>query len=363
MKRSQLRKGVPVSTLRRVDGKFVLSQSQFLQFLSPETAHRIAVRALRYGLAGQARSIDRCLAVDLWGYRFPSPLGIAAGFDKQGQVVEPLLRLGFGFVEVGTLTPRPQAGNAKPRVFRAPAHRAIINRYGFNSDGYARVLSRLTAWRHKNPRGLLGVNLGINKGDTDPVKAYIKGIQVFENLATYLVVNLSSPNTEGLRDQQTQGLPRLIEGLQTARTLPVPLLLKVAPDLQENQVTFISDVAKAYALDGLIVSNTTLDRPDYLPTTFRKQAGGLSGAPLRQKSLFVLKQFAQRLEGQVPLIGVGGIMSGSDAVARLRAGADLLQVYTGFVYSGPEFIDEIYEAIVTAMCKVGATSPQRLKEV
>lgn len=344
--------------------------TKLLRLLPPEPAHQVTIRAMQWGLADwglagrgfAAAAHDPRLAVSLWGHQFSSPLGMAAGFDKQGQVMSPLLRLGFGFVEVGTITPEPQVGNARPRVFRAPAHRAVINRYGFNSDGHAAVLQRLRVWRARHPRAALGINLGMNKGAADPMAAYIKGIQTFEDLATYLVINLSSPNTQGLRDQQTQGLPQLIAGLKSALSRPVPLLLKVAPDLSESQIHLISDAAMTSGLDGLIVSNTTLDRPAALPHGFRAQAGGLSGAPLTQKSLAVLRQFSSCLRGAVPLIGVGGLMSGADAVDRLRAGADLLQVYTGLMYQGPRLIHDIHASILQAMTDLGVSSPQDLKE-
>ena len=338
-------------------------RTRLLRLLPPEPAHTLSIRALQLGLGGRAAAPDPRLRVRLWGQDFASPLGLAAGFDKQGQVMTPLLNLGLGFVEVGTITPHPQPGNPRPRVFRAPAHQAVINRYGFNSHGHGAVLARLAAWRQANPDAPLGINLGMNKGEDKPIAAYVQGIRTFEQLATYLVINLSSPNTAGLRDQQTQGLADLIKALKDAQSLPVPLLLKIAPDLQEEDLAAMAEVMLAEQLDGLIVSNTTLARPASLPAKFAAQTGGLSGAPLTDKALATLKTMARLLDRRIPLIGVGGIMSGADAVARLRAGADLLQTYTGLMYSGPALIAEIHEAILAAMDAAGVQSPQDLKDV
>ena len=334
---------------------------RLLLALPPEPAHRLSLKALQWGLAGRAPQPDPRLAVRLWGQTFPSPLGLAAGFDKQGQVMAPLLKLGLGFVEVGTITPAPQPGNPGPRVFRAPAQRAVINRYGFNSQGHACVQARLSAFRAAHPEAALGINLGMNKATARPLDAYKKGVELFEDLATYLVINLSSPNTQGLRDQQTQGLGELIDGLQAARRHATPLLLKVAPDLGRDQIALIAETARAKRLDGLIVANTTLDRPATLPPAFAARAGGLSGAPLRDKALAALAAFYGYLQGDVPLIAVGGLMSGRDAVTRLRAGADLLQCYTGLIYRGPKLIQEINQAILQAMQHAGLDSPAALK--
>ncbi len=334
---------------------------RLLALLPPETAHQASLWALQSGLGGRGARPDPRLGTRLWGQSFPSPLGMAAGFDKDGQVIAPLLRLGFGFVEVGTVTPEPQPGNPRPRVFRAPAHRAVVNRYGFNSAGHAEVLAHLRAWRAQNPQGILGVNLGMNRAEPDPLRAYVAGIKCMEAVASYLVVNLSSPNTQGLRDQQTQGLAALIQGMKAAQSRPVPLLAKVAPDLSQAQIETIATTALAEGLDGLIVANTTLDRPDDLPARFRAQAGGLSGAPLRAKALATLRAFYAILQGRLPLIGVGGILNGADAVARLRVGADLIQGYTGFTYRGTALIEETHRAIRAALDAEGLASPADLK--
>ncbi len=334
---------------------------RLLTLLPPETAHKASLWALQRGLGGRGLPPDPRLGTHLWGQHFPSPLGMAAGFDKDGQVMAPLLRLGFGFVEVGTVTPAPQPGNARPRVFRAPAHGAVINRYGFNSAGHAQVLTRLRAWRAQNPTAVLGVNLGMNKAEPEPLRAYVEGIKCMEAVASYLVINLSSPNTQGLRDQQTQGLAALIQGMKAAQSQPIPLLAKVAPDLTQAQIEALAATALAEGLDGLIVANTTLDRPEDLPARFRVQAGGLSGAPLKAKALATLRAFYTILQGHLPLIGVGGIMTGADAVARLRAGADLVQGYTGFTYRGPALIEETHQAILAALDAEGLACPADLK--
>ena len=330
------------------------------RLLPPEPAHNLTVAALK-NLPVPKRAIDLRLKTDVWGQTFASPLGMAAGFDKQGEAMGALLRLGFGFTEVGSITPKPQLGNPKPRVFRAPSVQGVINRYGFNSDGHDLVGARLQVWRHANPTATLGINLGMNKDCEDPLAAYVAGIERFERLASYLVVNLSSPNTAGLRDQQTAGLRDLIEGLKAARTTQTPLLLKVAPDLLPDQIEMIAGTALESGLDGLIVSNTTLARPDSLPQNLREEAGGLSGAPLTDKALACLRAFYSHTQGALPLIGVGGICSGADAVARLKAGADLLQVYSALLYRGLGLVQEINQAIVAEMARTGAATPRDLK--
>ena len=332
------------------------------RLLPPEPAHHLTLAALKT-LPVRKRPVDPRLKTDVWGHSFASPLGMAAGFDKQGQAMDALLRLGFGFTEVGSITPHPQPGNERPRVFRAPAIGGVINRYGFNSDGHDLVAARLRVWRHDNPTAALGVNLGMNKDCQDPLGAYVAGIERFEDLATYLVVNLSSPNTAGLRDQQTTGLRDLVEGLQRARRFDVPLLLKVAPDLMPQQIETIAGTALDAGLDGLIISNTTLDRPFGLPQSLQTQAGGLSGAPLTAKALACLKAFYGYTQGRIPLVGVGGISSGADAVARLKAGADLLQVYTALLYKGLGLIEEIHRAILAEMARTDTPNPRELKQI
>ena len=332
-----------------------------LSMLNPEPAHQASIWALKYGLGGHAAAPDPRISMKIWGQTFPSPFGMAAGFDKQGQVMSPLLNLGLGFVEVGTITPNPQSGNPRPRVFRAPKQQAVINRYGFNSSGHDVVYARLAAWRTKNPEAALGVNLGMNKTEKNPLHAYISGIKLFEGLASYLVINLSSPNTKGLRDQQTEGLRDLIRGIKDAQTQGTPLLAKVAPDLDDDQIKFISQVAMEEEIDGLIISNTTLDRPENLPKKFSAQRGGLSGAPLKNKALLTLKRFYSETSEQIPLVGVGGIMSGLDAVERIKAGATLIQSYTGIAFQGPDLIQEVNVAILKAMQQAGVTEVAKLR--
>ena len=310
------------------------------RLLPPEPAHNLTVAALKTLLVPK-RTIDPRLKTEIWGQTFASPLGMAAGFDKQGQAMGALLRLGFGFTEVGSITPKPQPGNAKPRVFRAPSVQGVINRYGFNSHGHDLVGARLHVWRHANPMATLGINLGMNKDCAEPLEAYVAGIERFERLASYLVVNLSSPNTAGLRDQQTAGLRDLIEGLKAARTTQTPLLLKVAPDLLPDQIEMIAGTALEAGLDGLIVSNTTLDRPDSLQSGHCGEGGGLSGQPLFEKSTKILAEFFDAADGKIDLIGVGGIGSGEQAYAKIRAGAKAVQLYSALVYHGPQLVGQI----------------------
>jgi dihydroorotate dehydrogenase len=311
--------------------------------LPPETAHGLALGAVRSGVArAPRRDDDPVLGVDLWGRHFPNPIGIAAGFDKQGEAVDPLLRLGFGFVEVGSVTPRPQPGNPRPRVFRSRAARAVINRMGFNSDGHAAVRARL---RGRAGGGTVGVNLGRNKDSADAEADYAAGIEAFAELADYLVVNVSSPNTPGLRTLQDPApLASLLAAVLAARarqTAQPPVLLKIAPDLADADLAAIAEIALGVGIDGLIVTNTTIARPASLPRRFASRSGGLSGKPLFEPSTAVLRRMAGLLAGRLPLVGVGGVSSGADAYAKIRAGATLVQLYSALVFEGPGLVGRI----------------------
>ena len=314
-----------------------------IRLLPPETAHRFTIRLLKgLPLPGAAPADDPILGLRVFGLDFPNPVGLAAGFDKNAEVFTRMGRFGFGFVEVGSVTPRPQAGNPRPRLFRLAADRAVINRMGFNSDGQAAVAARLaTAGRARRP--ILGINLGKNKESLDAAADYAAGVAALAPHADYLVVNVSSPNTPGLRALQDRGaLEKLLAAVVAARggDRP-PLLLKIAPDLALADRQDIAEVALASRIDGLIVSNTTLDRPRSLKSRAASEAGGLSGRPLFAPSTALLADMYRLTEGKLPLIGVGGIASGADAYAKIRAGASLVQLYTALVYHGPGLVARI----------------------
>ncbi|MBW8723900.1 MAG: quinone-dependent dihydroorotate dehydrogenase, partial [Inquilinus limosus] len=319
-----------------------------LKALPPETAHRATITALKLGLGPvAAEPDDPVLAVTLWGRHFANPIGLAAGFDKDAEVVDPMLRLGLGFVEIGSVTPRAQPGNPRPRAFRLPDHQALINRYGFNNRGHAAAVARLEARRANGAAapGLLGINVGRNKDSRDPDSDYAAGIRAFARLADYVVVNISSPNTPGLRAMQSrEPLQRLLAAATAARadgTARPPLLVKIAPDLTPEDLEDVAEVALAAGIDGLIVSNTTIARPAGLPPDLAGEPGGLSGKPLMQPSTAVLRRMAKLVAGRLPLVGVGGVASGADAYAKIRAGASLVQLYTALAYRGPGLVGEI----------------------
>jgi dihydroorotate dehydrogenase len=320
---------------------------QILRTLPPETAHRLTIRALRAGLMARARDPDDpLLTTRVWGLVFPNPLGLSAGFDKDAQAYATLLRLGFGFVEVGSITPRPQTGNPKPRVFRLPDDEAVINRLGFNSAGLATAVTNLRR-RRADRSGIVGINLGKNRDSADAAADYVAGTAALASLADYLVINVSSPNTPGLRAlQEAAALRELVARVQAARAAAVaerrpPLLLKIAPDLGPADVRDIAQVALGGGIDGLIVSNTTISRPAGLRGRHATESGGLSGRPLFALSTALLREVYRLTEGRLPLIGVGGVASGGDAYAKIRAGASLVQLYTALIYHGPGLVGRI----------------------
>ncbi len=316
-----------------------------LGLLDPETAHGLTLRALEAGLIPAARDADSPrLAVNLWGKHFANPVGLAAGFDKDARVVERMLGLGFGFVETGTVTPNPQPGNPKPRIFRLRRDRAVINRLGFNSGGLEAFVARLA----DRPRGggVVGGNVGANRGSADPIEDYAIGFRAMQELVDYITVNVSSPNTPGLRDlQQHDSLARLLDRLVNIRAEAegggVPILVKIAPDLEDEGVVAIADVVLDKQIDGVIVSNTTSARNVDLRSRHRRQTGGLSGAPLLAPSTALLAEIYRLTGGRIPLIGVGGVASGADAYVKIRAGASLIQLYTALIYEGPGLISRI----------------------
>jgi dihydroorotate dehydrogenase len=300
--------------------------------LEPEAAHRAAIRALALGLYRPAPAHDPRLNRRILGLDFPNPVGLAAGFDKNGEVPDAALALGFGFVEIGTVTPRPQGGNPRPRMFRAPADRAIVNRLGFNSEGHDAVHARLARRRR---RGIVGVNLGANKESSDRIADYVTGARRFGDVADYLTINISSPNTPGLRDlQEKDALRRLLGEVGAARG-SVPVLVKIAPDLDDDALGGIVETVIAAGIDGMIVSNTTLSRDGISDARLAAEAGGVSGRPLFAPSTKMLARVRRLAGDRLVLVGVGGIESGVAARQKLAAGADLVQLYTGMVYEGP----------------------------
>ena len=315
--------------------------SPLLFRVDPERAHRASIRAAAWGLVPQAKIDEPRLRVSVAGLDFPNPLGLAAGYDKDGEAWKAMLGTGFGHVEIGTVTPRPQPGNARPRVFRLVEDRAVVNRYGFNSAGAAIVRDRL---RNRRRNGILGVNVGANKTSDDFAADYVQGIETFAEGADYLTINVSSPNTPGLRALQgAEPLADLLERACDARdSQPTrrPLFLKIAPDLNENEMDTIARTVLASGVDALVVSNTTVARPD-LRSPHAGETGGLSGRPLLEPSTHVLREMARRLERKLPLVGVGGVEDAAGVIAKIEAGASLVQLYTAMVFRGPSLAARI----------------------
>jgi dihydroorotate dehydrogenase len=301
--------------------------------LDAERAHRLTIAALKRMPPGRPAAPDAALTVDVAGLHFPNPIGLAAGFDKDAEAFRQMLGFGFGFVEVGTVTPLPQAGNPKPRLFRLKRDQAVINRLGFNNRGQAAALARLDGRDRR--AGIVGVNIGANKDSADRVADYAGGVRAMLGVADYLTINISSPNTPGLRALQDRGaLDELLAAVTEARGAGPPLFLKVAPDLEPAEIEDIARAAIDHRIDALIVANTTLSRP-VLASKHRGEVGGLSGAPLKALALQRLRDFRRASGGALPLIAGGGIETGADAFARIRAGASLVQLYTALVYRGP----------------------------
>ncbi|SEC54488.1 MULTISPECIES: quinone-dependent dihydroorotate dehydrogenase [unclassified Beijerinckia] len=329
--------------------------------LDPEKAHGLTIAALRTLPLPAAAKDDLRLKVEAFGLSFPNPIGMAAGFDKGGDVPDALLRAGFGFTEAGTITPRPQPGNPRPRLFRLTEDEGVINRFGFNSEGHEAVHRRLTA-RAGRP-GIVGINVGANKDASDRVEDYVTGINAFADVASYFTVNISSPNTPGLRDLQQAGvLDDLLARVLDARDRNAqrfgrrPVLLKIAPDLTEGDLDDIVRVARARAVDGMIIGNTTITRPLTLASAQKSEAGGLSGRPLFELSTKVQAQVFLRVEGAFPVVGAGGITDATSAFAKIEAGATLLQVYSSLVYAGLPLVEEIKRGILDRLAAERLTS-------
>lgn len=330
----------------------------FFRVVPPERAHRLGVVALKAGLPPVRAVEDPRLAVSVLGLTFPNPLGMAAGFDKNAEVPDALLRIGFGFAEIGTVTPKPQEGNPQPRMFRLPADRAVINRLGFNNEGHAAALGRLS--RRQGRTGIVGVNVGANKDAEDRVADYVEGIRAFASVASYFTINVSSPNTPGLRDLQAKdALEALLrrtldarDAMAVAQGARVPVLLKIAPDLTPEGLQEAVAVALDVGVDGLVVANTTLAR-DGLTDPQSSESGGMSGAPLFHRSTAFLARTRQLTGPDLPIIGVGGVLTGDDLFEKLRAGADLVQLYSGFVYGGPATAPRVLRELLTRMDRDG----------
>ena len=331
--------------------------SPLLRLLDPETAHSLTLRALEAGLVPAAPDPDPPgLGIDLWGRRFANPIGLAAGFDKDARVVDRMLALGFGFVEVGTVTPEPQPGNPKPRIFRLRHDRAVINRLGFNSGGLDAFVARLTQCPPGNK--IVGANIGANRGSSDPTEDYAIGFRAVHRLVDYVTLNISSPNTPGLRDlQQYDHLASLLEKLVNIRSRAgdgsAQILVKIAPDLETKEAAAIAEIVLDKQIDGIIISNTTVARDPSLRSRNSRETGGLTGAPLLPASTALLADIYRLTAGRIPLIGVGGIASGKDAYEKIRAGASLIQLYTALVYEGPGLISRIKRELETCLARDG----------
>ena len=333
-----------------------------LRRLPPETAHNAALALLGLVPLQVTPPPTPALAVMLWGLRFPTPVGLAAGFDKDARRPNVAAQLGLGFGEVGTVTPRPQPGNPRPRLFRLQRERALINRYGFNSAGLETVAERLERWRRTNVESArpLGINIGINKDSADPARDYAAGLTRVSALADYVAVNVSSPNTPGLRAwQKGDALDRLLVALADAHArldAPPPILLKLAPEIDDESLEALFDAIDGAPIAGLILTNTTTDRPAGLVSRQRGEEGGLSGLPLAPRALEVLRRAYALSGGRLPLIGAGGIDSAEAAYARIRAGASLVQLYTALVYRGPRLVGEITQGFARLLEADGFTS-------
>jgi dihydroorotate dehydrogenase len=333
-----------------------------LRWFDPEDAHRLAIQGLRLLPPMRPRPDDAKLAVRAFGLNFPNPIGMAAGFDKSAEAPDALLRLGFGFVEIGTVTPKPQIGNPRPRLFRLERDEAVVNRMGFNNDGADAVLRRLAGRAHLG--GIVGVNVGANKDSADRVADYVKLIETFAPVASYFTVNVSSPNTPGLRNlQQAAALDDLLAKVIDARERvrqnagDSPVLLKIAPDLSLTELDDVVHIARSRRVDGMIVANTTVARPSTLREQSRaREQGGLSGRPLFRLSTRMVAEAYVRAEGAFPLVGAGGIDSGGAALTKIRAGASLIQLYSSLIYKGLGLVDDIKNDLASTLLRTGRDS-------
>ena len=329
----------------------------FLFSLDPETAHDLAIQSLKFNyLPSKMFEVEdeQILNTELLGKNFPNPIGLAAGFDKSAEVYNSLLRFGFGFVEVGTVTPLKQFGNSKPRIFRLEEDGALINRLGFNNDGIEIIKKRIKSEKKK---GVLGINIGPNKNTKDQKNDFCLGLKNFFDIADYITINISSPNTEGLRDfhdqEKLKDLLLALNKIKNENKINIPLLLKISPDIVDHHISEIADVAIKNDISGIILTNTTNSNRDKLMNNFKKEEGGLSGKPLQQISTDMIKKFYKQLNGKIPIIGVGGVNSGKSAYEKITAGASLLQLYTGLVYKGPLLVKNIKKELIQILKSEG----------
>jgi dihydroorotate dehydrogenase len=324
-----------------------------LFLVDAESAHNLSLAALKLLPLPAPTKAESILSQQVAGLQFPSPVGLAPGYDKNAEVPAEILRLGFGFTEVGTLTPLPQAGNPRPRLFRLAKDKAVINRMGFNNDGQADAIRRLKYFTHDQHAGPLGINIGANKDSEDRVADYVVGVKAMAPFADYLTVNISSPNTPGLRALQDKGaLDGLLAAVMAARVDETPIFLKVAPDLEPADIDDIVEISIKQGISALIVSNTTITRPS-LKSRHAVETGGLSGVPLRDLAQQRLVDFRRASGGMIPLIGVGGITSAEDAYARIRCGASLVQIYSALVYEGPGLAKKINHGLAGLLKRDG----------
>jgi len=323
--------------------------------LDPETAHDLAIKALKFNIVSQNKiKNNKSIQTEIFGKIIPNPIGIAAGFDKDAEVYNPLFKLGFGFVEVGTITPINQYGNPKPRIFRLEEDEALINRLGFNNSGSEKVRSRIIS---NSPKGLFGINIGPNKDTNNRLEDYLIGLRKFYNLADYLTINISSPNTENLKnfhnEDELNELLRLIEEEKKILKTKVPITVKISPDIQDENINIISDLLLKHNVKAVIISNTTDRNRENLSNINKLEKGGLSGKPLEKKSNELINKFYKILKNQIKIIGVGGVDSGQSAYQKIINGASLVQLYTGMIYRGPSIASKISEELINILDKEG----------
>ena len=320
-----------------------------LNFIPPELAHNLAIRFFT-NFKNKIKTDDLILNVKVCNLKFTNPIGLAAGFDKNGKAYDGLMRLGFGFVEIGTVTINPQLGNKKPRIFRLLEDKAIINRLGFNNIGAEKVLQNIEKYDSTNGNGLLGVNLGKNLDSKELIEDYLKILKIFNRKASYITLNISSPNTPGLRElEQKDNLDKLVKKISLFKrknSVNIPVFLKIDPDISKNQLGDIADIVLSSTIDGVIISNTSIHRSNELISKYANEKGGISGLPIKETSNKLLKNFYILTNGKIPLIGVGGISNGKDVYERILNGASLIQLYTSLIYKGPFIVNKIKEELV-----------------
>ena len=332
----------------------------FLFNLDPETAHDLAIKSLKFNpLPGKLFEVEneQMLNIKIFGKKFPNPIGLAAGFDKSAEAYNQILKFGFGFVEIGTVTPLKQYGNPKPRIFRLESDNALINRLGFNNDGIQIIKSRIQS---EKKNGIIGINIGPNKDTKDQKNDFCLGLESFFDVADYITINISSPNTEGLRDFHEQkklnDLLLSLNKIKKNKKIDIPLLLKVSPDIEIKDINEVTEIAIKNNISAIILTNTTNGNRENLLSEIKNEKGGLSGEPLQQISTSIIKKFYKKLNGKIPLIGVGGVNSGKTAFEKILAGASLLQLYTGFVYKGPSIVKNIKKELIEILKTEGISN-------